>query len=95
MRTVERVHKQDTQKLRKMQRQGASVAELASISGMTEHSVLYRLFPPDKAPFPVLTNKLNLRLDKDMHSRLMAEASRRGIHHSELVRTFIEWGLDS
>jgi hypothetical protein len=80
--------------LRKLRSDGrTSVSYAALRAGLTYHEALVRLFPPERSPGRVLTRKINLRMDEDMHERLLAEAERQGIHHAELVRTFIEWGL--
>jgi hypothetical protein len=70
----------------------AQLSEKTKALSMQE--LLVRAIPPAKSEVNYLTAKMNIRMDPEMQHRLREVAIRRGQHTAELIRTFIEWGLE-
>lgn len=82
-------------RLRIAHKGGAKLEELVNMSGgLSAAQVLYRVHPPERTHERVYCRKANLLMDAEMHDRLMEHANRQRTSPAEVMRTFIEWGLE-
>jgi len=75
--------------------QGCEPTECAERLALSLQDVLGKLHPTPRSEVPLYTRQISLRLDDEMHDRVLAIAARSKRNQGEVLRELIEWGLEA